>query len=241
MAITYQGQNYCAGSEVVAGSPAVINVELGFEPAWVKVWNPSNDAMMEWTPAIGAGMARITPETKNGLITTTGCAMGTTKDQVANIAYLIGIAGLRYQVAAVAAGTAPTATTIPQNKWGLFGFEVAADGTIDKGADAAGNAAGYASEALAIAALPAASANHLITHYVTVMSVNAAGFVGATTEFDHADVTANFYSVDLVGYTQTNGITVLNAAAGDTVTGFKIGVHTSIQIAGNTLYWEAGR
>lgn len=237
MTISVNSNTHATGKEVCANPIANIDVNVGFIPEWVRVYNPANDCKMEWIYGMTAGTGIFTPTVKNGVLTTPGCAMGTTKDQVANIAFNFGIAGVGYSKAATEAGTAPTATTIPQNKWGLFGFEIGADGTIDK-KDAAGNAAGYASEALAIAALPAASAGHVMFMYVTVMSTDAGGFVGATTEFDDAAVTVNFYNVDCVSNPQTLGITTVDD---DDCRGFRIGVHPSLQVAGQTLYWECGR
>lgn len=237
MTISINSNTHTTGTNVCATPIASIDINVGYVPEWVRVFNPANDCKMEWFYGMAAGTGIFTPTVKNGVLTTPGCAMGSTKDQVANIAFNFGIAGIGYSKAATAAGTAPTATTIPQNKWGLFGFEIGADGTIDK-KDAANNAAGYASEALALAALPAASADHVLFMYVTVMCTEAAGFVGATTEFDAVGVTAHFYNVASVVNPQTLGITTVDD---DDCRGFRIGAHTSLQVAGQTLYWECGR
>jgi len=141
----------------------------------------------------------------------------------------------------VAAGTAPTATTIPENKYGLFGFEIGADGTIDK-KDSADNATGYATEALAIAALPTASSAHVLFMYVTVTTTATAGFVGATDNFDAAGVTAKFYNVENCTGITSAGITPIDP--GDSTSylgGFIIGTNANVNVDDDTLYYPAWR
>lgn len=237
MTILINNNTHSVGTEVCASPIASIDINVGYIPDWVRVFNPTNGCQMEWIYGMTAGTGIFAPTVKNGVLSSPGCAMGSTKKQVANIAFSFGIAGIGYNKAAVAAGTAPTATTIPKNKWGLFGFEIGGDGTIDLN-DAADNATGYASEALALAALPAASASHVLFMYVTVMCTEAAGFIGATTNFDATGVTAHFYNVDSVTNPQSLGITTLDNS---THRGFRIGAHTVLQVAGQTLYWDCGR
>lgn len=128
----------------------------------------------------------------SGLKTATTLSIGSTPANVASTAFGFKVNGVSYYKAAVAAGTAPAAEAIPQAKYGLWRFEIGADGTIDV-AGAAANTTGYATEALAIAALPATSADHVSMGYVTVTKSDGI-FTGGTTAFNAANVTATYYS-----------------------------------------------
>lgn len=178
------------------GTGAALVLEMGFVPKIAKIYDDFGNLCGTYLDGMSDGEALLSNEYIDAVTTSPAPSIGTTAANIANKAFQIRIAGIGYNVAAVAAGTAPTATTIPQNTWGAFGWEVAADGTLDSGWDAAANATGYASEALAIAAIKAvaASASHVRAFYVTVMRTNAAGFVGATTAFSDSETTYNCYN-----------------------------------------------
>lgn len=106
--------------------------------------------------------------------------IGTTDTSVASSNFDYYIAGAYYNKTAVVVGTALAAGTIPQNKYGIYRFTIVAAGTITCTPAAANFTTGYDTEALAIAALPAVPANNINMGYITVMSTNAAGFVGNT-------------------------------------------------------------
>ena len=89
-----------------------------------------------------------------GLTSSPALAIGGTTTAVASGAFGYNISGTPYTKTAVAAGTALAAGTIPQNKWGIYLLSINAAGTIAV-TPGAGNATGYNTEALAIAALPA--------------------------------------------------------------------------------------
>lgn len=217
---------------------ALESINLGFLPSKVRVFNLTKGTELNWNSDMAAASAKLSFETKAAaILSPAGCAIGTTKDYVANGAFSFMIAGAKYGKAAVAAGTGTATTEIPEGKWGLFGFEIGADGTIH-GRDAAGNATGYATEALAIAAKPAASdAAHVLFMYVTVMKSDGA-FTGNTTEFDAAGVTAHFYDVPVTASLTSGGVSTVD----DGLTrGFSIGVDGSVNISGDTVYWEAFR
>jgi hypothetical protein len=129
----------------------------------------------------------------DGLITSAAIALGSNKDDVANVAFSYQIGGVPYNKAAVTAGTAPGTTAIPQAKYGAVAFDIGTNGTV--GAPA--NATGYDSAALAAAALPAPAADHARMGYVTVTKSDGAFTLG-TTEFDAANVTAVFTQGPLV-------------------------------------------
>ena len=113
-------------------------------------------------------------------------ALGSTKTNVASGAFDFQIGALAATVntfkkkAAVAAGTALAAGTIPADKWGCYLFSIAANGTIACAAAAENFTTGYASEALAIAALPATPANQAALGYVTVQTKVGFAFIGGT-------------------------------------------------------------
>jgi hypothetical protein len=219
----------------VTGTGATLNKVIGFKAAILKIYNPNTGAKIEWTSDMGAAAGFKEGGVRTGLISTPACAIASTPANVANGAFSYYIFGVRYYKAATAAGTAPTATTIPQNKYGLFGYEIGADGTIDK-KDAADNATGYNTAALALAALPTASASHLLFMYVIVMRTNAAGFVGATTSFADAETTVTYNNVARSNSCTTLGITAYDGVLGQ---GFTLGADTDVNVLGDTLYFEA--
>jgi hypothetical protein len=114
-----------------------------------------------------------------GLISAPGLVIGSTDDQIANVAFNFHVAGLAYIAAAVAAGTAPTAQTVTADKWALYRLSVSISDAKTV-TPAAGNVAGYATEALAIAALPATPAGEADMGYVTVKTKAATAWIGAT-------------------------------------------------------------
>ena len=222
------------------GSAADLDLEIGFDPSYIEFINEHGVTLAKWFGSLSAGELFLNNAFVNCALTDTGAAIGTTVENVANGAFMVAADGETVAVDAVAAGTAPTATTVPQNKWGAFGFEVGVDGTVDSGWDAANNNAGYNTEALAIAGVEAAAASaaHTACFYATVMSVNAGGFVGATTAFNDSDVTAYYYTYAPNKITST-GVTLLNESG--SVRGIKIGQNAWINQTGVTYYYKAVR
>ena len=100
-----------------------------------------------------------------------GLAIGSTKANVANEAFEFHINGKEYQKAAVAAGTALSGDDVPQSLYGAWALDIGANKTIDI-IPAAANATGYASAALAIAAIPAVAADHVRMGVVTAIKVD---------------------------------------------------------------------
>lgn len=131
-------------------------------------------------------------------------AIGSTKTNVANGAFNYAINGNIYPEPALAAGTAPGNDVIPQAKFGAVAFDIGADGTIDV-IEAAANATGYDSAALAIAGIAAVAADHVRMGTVTATKSDGA-FTFGTTELDAANTT--------VAYTDgTPGINGLESTA----------------------------
>jgi len=123
-----------------------------------------------------------------------GLAIGTTATNVANDAFDYNIGGVRYTKAAVAAGTAPGNDVIPEDTYGAVAFDIDAAGTITA-VEAPDNATGYASAALAVAALPAVAANKARMGWVTATSSSGA-FTFGTTDLDAANTTVAYTDGD---------------------------------------------
>jgi hypothetical protein len=117
-------------------------------------------------------------------------AIGTTVQNVANIAFDFLISGVKYSKAAVPAGTALAGDAVLQDTYGAWRLEIGANGTIDI-VEATANATGYASALLAIAGLPAVSADHASMGVVT--AINTGGvFTPGVTGLDAVTVTATY-------------------------------------------------
>ena len=100
--------------------------------------------------------------------------------KVASTAFYFSISGGASTLkAAVAAGTALPAQTVPANKWALYRLSIIADGTITV-TPAALNTTGYNTEALAVAALPAVPANSAAMGFLTVQTAAGLAFVANT-------------------------------------------------------------
>jgi hypothetical protein len=82
--------------------------------------------------------------------------------------------------AAVPAGTAIGAQTVPINTWALYLLSVSSAGAITVTPAAANATTGYASEALAIAAMPAIPAGNALMGYVTVQTKTGTTWIANT-------------------------------------------------------------
>lgn len=222
---------------------AAKTIYSGCTPQKVRVYNPAKGRTLEWVKGMADGAGYIEGNVVNGALNTPTMSIGTTKTRVATALFNFAIAGLRYAKAAVAAGTAPHATTITANgakpQFAAYGYEIAADGTLD--AVSAATTTNKDSAALALAAyqLVAASASHIKLGCVIVeCAAGAVDFIGATDNLDDAQVAslAYFYE-DLATFTTSTGITPVEVdGSGE---GFTIGADTQINVSGDTLYWEA--
>lgn len=128
--------------------------------------------------------------------------------------------------AAVAAGTAIGAQTVPADTWAVYALDIATGGTITVSAGAANATTGYSTEALAIAACPARVTAKARMGYVTVKTKAATAWVAATdglaggSSGNIASAT-NYYPFDGV-YAPTG--TPSNCALGGTWNGGRNGV-----------------
>lgn len=138
-------------------------------------------------------------------------AIGSTPTAVSSTAFQYAIATAMAFKAAVAAGTALAAGTIPTNTWGVYLFSINAAGTIACTAGAANFTTGYASEALALAALPATPADQASMGHVTVLTAVGSPFVGGTDALEggaggNPSSDTNYYSTASVVPSMTNVI-----------------------------------
>lgn len=126
------------------------------------------------------------------MVSSAGLAVGSDAKNVSSTAFEYCINGTMYAKAAVTAGTAPGNDVVPQNKYGACAFDIGTDGTVDA-IEAADNATGYATAALAVADIPAIAADHVRLGYVTVIKTDGA-FTFGTTELSAANVTEVYTS-----------------------------------------------
>lgn len=117
------------------------------------------------------------------MVTKPTLAVGSTPANVSNIAFSYTIDGVQYAKAAVAAGTAPGNDVIPQSKYGAVALDINAAGTISV-AEAAANATGYTTAALAIAGIPAVASGKARMGTVTVIKSDGAFTFGTTSLAD---------------------------------------------------------
>jgi hypothetical protein len=111
-------------------------------------------------------------------MTTSTPTIGTTVT-VATPASFIAINGVIGSVAAETAKAFGALGTIPTGTWGLILLERIANGTTTFQSASANYTTGYATEALAIAAMPAPGANEVPTGFVTILA-GAGGWVAGT-------------------------------------------------------------
>ncbi len=137
----------------------------------------------------------------NFIIGVPALAIGSTKPDCATALFHFMIGGKHYIKAAVAAGSGLGNDVIPQNKYGAVALEIGADGTIDA-IEAAANATGYTTAALALAGIPAASSNHARIGTVSAIKSDGA-FTFNTSDLDVANSTVVY----------TDATTLANAIA----------------------------
>lgn len=124
---------------------------------------------------------------------------GSTDTAVATGKLTAAFGGIPETKAAVTTGTALTAQTVPASLWALYALDMVTGGTISV-APAALNTTGYATEALAIAALPARITAKARLGYITVLA-SASTWIGATDALaggatGNPATTTNYYPYD---------------------------------------------
>lgn len=155
-------------------------------------------------------------------MTTSVLSIGANDIDLAATASFISINGVNGSVAALTAQAFGALGTIPASTWGLIKVERIADGTTTFQSAAANYSTGYATEALAIAAMPATGANEVAIGYLTILA-SASGFVVGTDALEggtggNPATTTNYYSFDgAVDATNPAWEAVLQIANGDDV------------------------
>lgn len=94
-------------------------------------------------------------------------------------AQTILIAGVPTALAAITNQAFGALGTIPASKWGVIALDRVAAGTLTYVSAAANYTTGYATEALALAALPAKTANKARTGWITILA-GVSGWVAGT-------------------------------------------------------------
>lgn len=214
----------------VLGYSAVVSFESGVNGASgtvdVKIQeSDDNVTFTDW--ATGA----FTQVAYDGMLISAALAIGTTLTSVANGIFTYFIAGVEYSKPEDAAGTTPGNDVIPMGLYGAVAFDIGADNVIDV-IEAAGNAAGYATSALAIAGLAAVGAGHVRMGTVTAMKSDGAFTFGttalnaanATVAYTQATLKANYNTTYEKAYTGTKRyirtvakVLVANCSFGTTV------------------------
>lgn len=138
----------------------------------------------------------------DGPVTTSTPSIGTTVT-IATSASVINITGTPVTVAAETAKAFGSLGTIPTTTWGLIVIERVANATTTFVSAAANYTTGYATEALALAAVPAKSASKAVTGYITIYAGHASGWVAGTDALaggtgGNPATTTNYYAV--LGY-----------------------------------------
>lgn len=122
--------------------------------------------------------AVIVPLTSQAVLVPSVPSIGTTVT-LALSAGTIAVAGVPTLVAAQTGQAFGALGTIPASTWGLIAIERVAAGTTTFVSAAANYTTGYATEAAAIAALPAITAGKVRVGYITVLA-SASGWVAGT-------------------------------------------------------------
>lgn len=175
----------------------------------------------------------------DSLLSTPGLIIGSTPANVATVAFEYLISGTLYTKAAVAAGTAPGNDVIPQNKYGAVALDIGGDGTIDV-IEAADNATGYNTAALAIAGITAAGASHLRLGTVTVIKTDG-NFTFGTTSLAAVNstvvyTTASFADIKRIDETSVVGASLYGGGNITVPIEFTDGLHCSISGTGAAAF-----
>ena len=218
------------------------NVDIGFTPSKVEVWNPSSNVKLTWDDSMDDGTARKDAPNVDGLLTAPRVAIGEGAGNLEKFhveSFLAQIAGVQVQVAETT--VTKTDEDITKNLWGLYGMQVGADGTIDAAPNAT-TATGWSTEADAIEDIEACTSAHVLVGYATIHASTSANYEGDADMDGSKVATANYYDAPLVTFVEELGITPI--AEGDVSgvkQGFTIGYDRHLWYPGDTLYYTAWR
>lgn len=151
----------------------------------------SIDVVWAWQTSIAAGAS-------NG---GQGLGRGSTDTQIGSGLFKFSVNGLPESKAAVAAGTAIGAQTVPADKWASYALDIATGGTITVSASALNATTGYATEALAIAGVVPRVTAKARMGYITVLTKAATAWIAATDALaggasGNPATTTNYYPFD---------------------------------------------
>lgn len=175
----------------------------------------------------------------DAVISDPGLAIGSDTTAVSTDAFEYIISGTVYAKAAVDAGTKPGNDVVPQNKYGAVALDIGTDGTIDV-IEAADNATGYDTAALAIAAIPAVAASHVRLGTVTAIKTDGA-FTFGTTALNAANSTVAYTSVTPTTLKKVDETSVVGAShyGGGNITvpvEVENGLHVSLSGTGASVF-----
>lgn len=137
-------------------------------------------------------------QSSDGVVTPSTLSRGTTVTLAAT-GNVIQINGDRATLSALTAQAFGSLGTIPASTWGIIALERVLAGTASFTSGAANYTTGYASEAAAIAALPAQTSDKVQVGYVTILA-SASGWVAGTDALaggtgGNPATTTNYYSI----------------------------------------------
>lgn len=167
---------------------------------------------------------------------------GSTDTAVATGKLTAAFGGIPETKAAVTTGTAPTAQTVPADTWAIYAMDMVTGGTLSVAPGAANATTGYATEALAIAALPARITAKARLGYYTVKTATGLAWIGATDGLaggssGNVASQTNYYPYDGlyaptgVAYGPNGIVTASTANAGRAWTGGRNGVIVATVLA----------
>ena len=148
----------------------------------------------------------------DGILSDPALAIGSTTANVATAAFTYSIDGITYSKGAVAAGTAPGNDVVPLGLYGAVALDISSAGTITA-VEAPANSTGYASAALAAAALPDVANGYVRIGCVTASKSDGAFTFGTTalnaanTTVAYTDSTANTGFTDLLTDAEVSSFT----------------------------------
>lgn len=157
-----------------------------------------NEQMIQFNAFLSNFAAMCAALATDSALTTGTPSIGTT-NTLATAAQTITIGGVPVVVAAQTAQAIGSLGTIPASTWGLIAIDRVAAGTTTFVSAAANYTVGYASEAAAIAAMPAKTSNKARIGYFTVLA-SASTWVAGTDSLaggatGNPATTTNYYGI----------------------------------------------
>lgn len=143
-----------------------------------EVGSTERDLLVQYNRLVSNVATILDNQVSDGVVTPSTLAIGTTVTLAAT-ANVIQINGVRTALAALTAQAFGALGTIPADTWGIIALERVAAGTASFLSGAANYTTGYATEAAAIAALPAQSSDKVMVGYVTILA-SGDGWVAGT-------------------------------------------------------------